>query len=279
MAIWSGGYATRWLDIPIATKLFWFQIMFIGVVSIPTLFLVFALGFSRNKSWLTSRNLALFSIPPVISLLLRWTNSYHHLFYQSLNIVQENGSVVMDITRGPWYLVNVVYSYVAIGLGIFLMSQAALRSGPLYRHQYRLILLASLLPWVGNVFKELNFKSYSNLDIAPLTFGVSGIIFVFAILRTHFMDLIPVARSYLIETMHDGVLVLDTQNRIVDINPAMENFMKGKVSSYLGKNAYEVLQPWMEKTGLFLNQGGDHLRGDRPSGPVSLPRPARDTAI
>jgi diguanylate cyclase (GGDEF)-like protein/PAS domain S-box-containing protein len=254
MAIWSGGYATRWLDIPITTKIFWFQIMFIGVVSIPTLFLVFALGFIRNESWLTPRNLALLSIPPVSSLLLRWTDPYHHLFYQSLNIMQENGSVVMEIARGPWYLVNVVYSYAVIGLGIFLMSQATLRSGPLYRHQYRLILLASLLPWAGNVFKELNFKSYSNLDIAPLTFGVSGIIFVFAILRTHFMDLIPVARSYLIETMHDGILVLDTQNRIVDINPAMEKFMNGKASSYLGKNAYEVFKPWMEKTGVFLNE-------------------------
>ena len=254
MAIWSGGYATRWLDIPIATKIFWFRMMFIGVSFTPSLFLVFALGFSRNESWLTPRNLALLFLQPVSSLLLRWTDPYHHLFYESLNVMQDNGFVVMEITRGPWYLVHVVYSYAVIGLGIFLMSQAALRSGPLYRYQYRLILFASLLPWAGNVFKELNFKSYSNLDIAPLIFGVSGIIFVFAILRTQFMDLIPVARSYLIETMHDGVLVLDTQNRIVDINPAMEKFMNGKASAYLGKNAYQILKPWMERTGVFLKE-------------------------
>jgi diguanylate cyclase (GGDEF)-like protein/PAS domain S-box-containing protein len=186
---------------------------------------------------------------------LQWTNSSHHLFYQSLDIIQQaNGTTVMEIARGPFYFVNVVYSYAVLGLGIFLMSQATLRSGPLYRYQYRLILLASLIPWGGNVLKEFNFKSYSNLDIAPLIFGISGIIFVFAILRTHFMDLVPVARSYLIETMHDGVLVLDTQNRIVDINPAMEKFMNGKASSYLGKNAYEILEPWMQKTGVFLNE-------------------------
>jgi diguanylate cyclase (GGDEF)-like protein/PAS domain S-box-containing protein len=254
MAIWSGGYATRWLNISVATEIIWFRIMFIGVASIPTLFLIFALAFTRNESWLTPRNLALLSIPPVTFLLLQWTNPYHYLFYQSLNIIQDNGLLVLEITRGPAYLVNVVYSYVAIGLGIFLMSQAALRSGPLYRYQYRLILLASLLPWAGNAIKELNFRSNSNLDIAPLTFGVSGIIFVFAIVRTHFMDLIPVARSYLIETMHDGILVLDIQNRIVDINPAMENFMNGKASAYLGKNAYEVLKPWMEKNGVFSNE-------------------------
>jgi diguanylate cyclase (GGDEF)-like protein/PAS domain S-box-containing protein len=250
MAIWSGCYATRWLDISVEAAIFWFRIMFIGVASIPTLFLVFALGFTRNESWLTHRNLILLSIPPVISLLLQWTNSYHHLFYQSLNIVPANGTMVMEITRGPAYFANVVYSYAVIGLGIFLMSQATLRSGPLYRYQYRLIVFASLLPWAGNILKEFNFKVYGSLDIAPLIFGVSGIIFVFAILRTHFMDLIPVARSYLIETMNDGVLVLDVQNRIVDINPAMEKFINRKAASFMGKNAFDVLKPWMEKTGL-----------------------------
>jgi diguanylate cyclase (GGDEF)-like protein/PAS domain S-box-containing protein len=253
MAIWSGCYATRWLDISVEAKIFWFKVMFVGVASVPILFFVFALGFTRTESWLTPRNLLLLSIQPVISLLLQWTNEYHHLFYRSLSIVQENGSMVWEITRGPWYLVNVVYSYAVIGTGIYLMSQGALRSGPLYRYQYRLILIASLLPWAGNIFKELNFKPYSNLDIAPLIFGLSGTIFVFAVLRTHFMDLIPIARSYLIENMGDGILVLDAQDRIVDINPAMENFIAGKASSYVGKNAFDVFQAWMEKTDLFQN--------------------------
>ncbi len=245
MALWSACYATRWLNISVEAKLVWFKVMFIGVASIPTLFLIFALRFTRHESWLTPRNLVLLSLPPFFSLLLQWTNSYHHLMYQSLNILQDHESVVIEIARGPWYLINVIYSYAVIGAGIFLLSHGALRSGPLYRYQYQMILLASLLPWAGNMFKELNFSSYRHLDLAPLTFGVSGVIFALAILRTHFMDVIPVARSQLIETMQDGILVLDAQNRIVDINPAMEKFIKGKASSYLGKNAYEVLQPWM----------------------------------
>lgn len=254
MAIWAGCYATRWMDISLEAKLFWFRVMFVGVASIPTFFLIFTLGFTRNEAWLTPRNLILLSLFPATSLFLQWTNSYHHLIYRALNISYENGFTMLEVTRGPWYLANVVYSYIVIMAGIILMSQAAMRSGPLYRYQYRLVLVASLLPWGANIFKELNFASASHLDIAPLTFGVSGIIFAFAVLRTHFMDLIPVARSYLIETMRDGVLVLDAQNRIVDINPAMETFIQGKTASFMGKNAFEVLQPWMEKTDLFLDE-------------------------
>jgi diguanylate cyclase (GGDEF)-like protein/PAS domain S-box-containing protein len=228
--------------------------MFIGVACVPTLFLVFALAFTRNESWLTPRKLLILSILPAIALVLQQTNSYHHLFYQSLNLLQEDGYASLEIIRGPWYFVNIAYSYTVIAIGIILMSQAALRSGPLYRYQYRLVLIASLLPWGANIFKELNFDFQSNVDFAPLTFGVSGFIFAFAVLRQHFMDLIPVARSYLIETMRDGVLVLDAGHRIVDINPAMEKLMNGSASFYIGKHAFDVLKPWIEKTDLFLEE-------------------------
>jgi diguanylate cyclase (GGDEF)-like protein/PAS domain S-box-containing protein len=85
------------------------------------------------------------------------------------------------------------------------------------------------------------------VDLGPLLFGISGVILTLAVFRTRFMDLIPVARSYLIETMSDGLLVLDEQDRILDINPAMGNFLEKKVSSYLGNNAYEVFAEWMEE--------------------------------
>jgi diguanylate cyclase (GGDEF)-like protein/PAS domain S-box-containing protein len=85
-----------------------------------------------------------------------------------------------------------------------------------------------------------------------MTFGLSGVVFAVAVLRTRFMALIPVARSHLVENMPDGILVLDAQNRIVDINPAMKNFIEGEPHSYIGKDASEVFQPWMEKTDLLL---------------------------
>ncbi|HEY3474664.1 MAG TPA: histidine kinase N-terminal 7TM domain-containing protein [Anaerolineales bacterium] len=267
MAIWSGCYAPQWMPIGAVAKILWLKMMFIGVASIPTLFLLFALGFTHNESWLTLRNLILLSIQPALSVLLQWTNEHHHLLYRSLNLIQVNDFVMIDLTRGPWYLVNTGYSYVVIGVGIFLMGQGALRSGPLYRYQYRLILFASLLPWTGNILNELNLSLSGSPDIAPLTFGLSGIVFVFAALRTHFMDLIPVARSYLIENMRDGVLVLDAQNRIVDINPAMESFVEGKTSSYVGKDAFDVFHTWIEHTDFFLDTGETSIEFKVPKDP------------
>jgi len=246
MTIWSGLYSTRWMNISLETQVFWFNLMYIAVSAIPTLFLLFVLEFTHNATWLTTRKLFLISSQPLISILLAWTNKYHHLFYLSLKMVHENGFVTAEFTRGPWYFANLVYSYAIIGIAFVVLGLGALRSGPMYRHQYRLIFLGSIIPWAGSIYSEYNFISLRGLDLAPITFGLSGIIFVFAILRMRFMDLIPVARSYVIENMPDGVLVLDAQNRIVDINPAMKNFLEDKLSSYMGKSACEVFNAWID---------------------------------
>jgi diguanylate cyclase (GGDEF)-like protein/PAS domain S-box-containing protein len=247
MAIWSMCYATRWMEISTGTKVFWFKVMFLGVAPIPTLFLLFVLGFTNNDAWLTRRNLLLVCIQPAISLGLHVTNDYHHLLFTSLKVIEEQGVVTIVLTRGLWYFVNIVYSYGIMGVALVLLCQSARRSGLLYRYQYRWILVASLLPWLGNAYSESNFDALKSVDLGPITFGLSGLIFAFAFLRTHFLDLIPVARGRLIENMRDGVIVLDMQNRIVDINPAMANFLECDPESYMGQNASELFRGWMDK--------------------------------
>ena len=247
MAIWSGSYSTRWMDLSLDAKISWFNVMYIGVLALPTLFLLFVLAFTHNDAWLTKRNLFLLAVQPVVSLLLQWTNEYHHLYFSSLRAIQEQGFTTIELLRGPGYYTNVVYSYIILAIGFLLLSRGALRSSPLYVNQYRLILIGSVLPWSGSFYSEFYFSAWKGLDLAPLLFGLTGIIFALAVFRTRFMDLIPVARSYLVENMCDGVLVLDERNRILDMNPAMEDLLENKVSSCVGRNASDVFVEWMEE--------------------------------
>src|SRR6266508_405038 len=110
MTLWSGLYSTRWMDISLGAKVFWFNIMFVGVASLPTLFLLFVLVFIHNETWLTRRNLFLLCIHPVTLVLLQWTNSYHHLLHVSLKTIQMNDFMAVEFVRGPVYFVNVIYS-------------------------------------------------------------------------------------------------------------------------------------------------------------------------
>ena len=246
MSIWSGFYALTWLSLPLHVKLFLPNITYIGVATVPTLFLVFALSFTQREDWLTRRRLSLLAVHPGITLLLVWTNRYHQLVFEQTALLGQEGFIWLQMERGPWYTVNIFYSYLVIVAGLLLLVNGMWHSSPLMKNQYRLVLIAALIPALVNMYYE-TYGSAGRVDLAPLSFGMAGILFTYSVVRNRFMDIIPVARTRLIERMSDGILVLDRQNRIVDFNPAMEIFLSRKSASLLGRPAVEILQPWMEK--------------------------------
>src|ERR1039458_1752186 len=51
-------------------------------------------------------------VMPVLTVLLVWTNGWHHLVYQSFEPVTRNGLRIFEATRGPWFFFHFGYSAV-----------------------------------------------------------------------------------------------------------------------------------------------------------------------
>jgi len=247
MTIWSSFYSVQWLSSSPWVQLFSLNFTYIGVVTVPTLFLIFTLTFVNQGIWFQKRWLMVFAIEPLATLFLVWTNRSHRLVFGSLELVHYEQGSWLQITHGPWYTINLGYSYLIVIVALCVLVYGMLHSSRLLQNQNRMILLAALLPWGMNIYSE-TFNNIVHFDFTPLTFGIAGILFNYSVIRNRFLDIIPLARSQIIESMSDGVLVLDAQNRIVDINPAMETFLNCGSISYLGKPASEILHRWMEQT-------------------------------
>ena len=246
MTTWSGFYAFHWIPIPPSLKILMPNFVYIGVVAVPTFFLIFTLSFVGHGAWPKKYLLFLLLIEPVTALILVWTNN-HHLIFRSIRLSTQYNITLLQLQHGPWYLVNLIYSYIVILAGFMVLIYGMLRSSPLLKKQYHIILTASLLPWGLNILSEYILENRNPFDLTPLMFGVSGVLFTYSVLRGRFMNIIPVARSRIVESMSDGIMVIDTQNRIVDINPAMETFLGHKPASFLGKSASEVLEIWIDE--------------------------------
>lgn len=259
MGIWAGFYAIEWLSLPTPAKDILPSITYIGVVAVPGLFLIFALGFSNHENFISTRLIIGLCIEPIITLLLVWTNAYHHLIFVSPIHRVSHVFTQPEIIHGYWYYVNLGYSYVVIAMGIAALVNGYVRSHPSTKRQYSLILAAASVPWMGNMIGEL-FLPRIAFDITPLWFGFSAVLFTYSVLRNRFVDIISVARSRLIESMSDGVLVLDMQNRIVDINPEMEHLLNHNPASFLGMPASEVLESWLDQTESVLT--GEKTRSE-----------------
>lgn len=253
MTIWSGFYAFNWLPILPSVKILLPNVVYLGVVAVPSFFLIFALSFTNHGEWSIRYILLFLAIEPVTTLILAWTNNYHHLVFRSIGLSTQDNITWLQFEQGPWYSVNLVYSYLVILAGFIVLMYGMLRSSPLLKKQYHIILTASFLPWGLNILSEYVMQNRNPFDLTPLIFGVSGVLFTYSMLRGRFMNIIPVARSRIIESMSDGVLVLDTQNRIIDMNPAMETFLGHKPASLLGRSVSEALQVWMDQTDAIMS--------------------------
>ncbi|NJO81539.1 MAG: GAF domain-containing protein [Blastochloris sp.] len=96
--------------------------------------------------------------------------------------------------------------------------RAAWDAAPLYRAQAVALTGAGLIPLAGNLLYLSDFGLLGHLDLTPLLFTISGLLCSWASHSSRMLTIVPVARNRLIEAMGDGLLVLDSQGRVADIN-------------------------------------------------------------
>ena len=219
VAVWSLGYALELASADLSAKLFWAKGQYLGIVTIPVAWLAFVLQYTGRARWLTRRNLFLLAIVPVVTLLLAWTNELHQLIWTSIRLESSGSFSILVLAHGPMFGGIVAYSYLSLLLGSALLFLALFGAPRLYRGQVIAGLIAVLAPWVGNALYISGLNPFPYLDLTPLAFTVSGLAVAGGLFGFRLLDIVPVARDVVMESMGDGVIVLDTQNRVVDRQP------------------------------------------------------------
>src|SRR5437660_8136870 len=238
-AEYSLGYFFELAHSDLPTVLFWDNLEWIGATLAPLLWLIFVLQYTGRGSWLTPRIIAILAIVPLVTILLVWTNQYHHLVQYNLHIDRSGSFAALSLTRGVWYWVDVAYSYVLLLIGaflIFLLILTLIRPAHLYLGQAGALLIAVVAPWVGNAFTQFGWSPFPKLDLTPFAFTITGLAMASSLFLFRLLDIIPVAREAVFESMSDAVIVVDEQNRIVDLNPAAQR-LAYRVASHRASRA------------------------------------------
>ncbi len=238
---WSLGYAVGMASADLPAKVFWAKVQYFGIVSVPIMWLFLVLQYTNLERWLTRRNRILLAMMPLLTLLLAWTNESHGLVWSGIRLDTSGSFSVLYLSYGAFFWVWVSYSYLLVLLGSILLLQAAVRSPHLYRRQAVALLIATLAPWVGNVLRVSGLNPFPHLDLTNFAFTLSGLVAAWALFRLRLLDIVPVAYDAVIKSMDDGVIVLDAQNRIVDINPAAGHIFGHSTSEAIGQPAARIL--------------------------------------
>lgn len=255
VAEWTVGYALELGSTGLPAKLFWAKVEYAGIVTLPVAWLVFAMHYTRRGGWLARRpqNLAWLALVPAITLALVWTNEYHGLIWSQTGLNTTGPFPSLALAYGPWFWVHSAYSYLLLFVGTAWLITMLIRSPHLYRRQAWVLVLGVLAPWIGNGLYLFEPGPIANVDLTPFAFTLSGLIFAWGLLRFRLLDIVPVARRTVIDSMHDGVMVLDTQNRIVDLNPAAQHILGIPAAGAIGRPAAQVLTGYADLVERYRN--------------------------
>lgn len=254
-AVWAATYALTWLSTDVTDQIFWLNATYFGVVVIPPALLVFTLQYTGKGGWLTRRRLAFLAIWPVLTFLVVWSNPLHHWFHASFMQIELGGFLALSWTRGPWFWLNVVFSYGLLLVAFVLLMREMTHVPPGFRSQIRMILIAFAWPWVASITTQSGLNPWPELDLAPIAFSMTGIFILYGLYYHRLLDLVPVARSQVLENMQDGVLVLDLQRRVVDMNPAAIAMLGVTRKQAIGQPVEAAFIHFPETLEMFIGRG------------------------
>src|SRR6266487_2858592 len=249
VAEWSLGYAMELISPDLQIALFWDNISWLGAVCAPTLWLAFVLQYTGRARWLTRRSLAILVVEPLVTLLLVWTNEFHGLIEGNISWYTSGSFSALNMTYGVWYWINIAYSYLLLFISailICILIQTLIRSAHLYLGQATALLIAVLAPWVGNALTVFGLNPFPELDLTPFAFTITGLALAWSLFRFRLLDIIPVAREAVIESMSDAVIVLDEENLIVDLNIAAQHLANCTASRAVGQPFTQIFAAWPE---------------------------------
>ena len=254
IGFWSALYAWELMAGTPALSILAIKIKYIGVVALPVTWIGFILDFAARDPMIIRRTTRRMTIFAVLTLLVSWSNDWHHLFWGPLLVERAPNGLSMVVGRGPGFWINTAYTYCAIWAGVGILLNQAVQSPYLYRKRAGILVAATLVPWLGNVVFLSRLEGPGNVDPTPFLFTCTAVLAAIAVFRYRLLDPIPTFRDARIEVIGDGLIILDASHRIADLNKAAEQQIGWSRAAAAGVAIERVLVGWPPLNGTELRR-------------------------
>jgi NtrC-family two-component system sensor histidine kinase KinB len=265
LALWTFAYALELGAADLRVKIFFACLRYPGIATSVLAFLGVALHFAGRSAWLTPRRVAAAAALPALTVVLAFTNPAHHLMWRELELDPHGPALQSE--HGPWFWLHMAYSYAGMLLGSALVVHHGLGARRGRRRQTAVMLASVCAPWVTSILHLAGFTT-GTLDPTPFALIVTGVGFSWAVFRFGFLDLVPIARAAVIENMADGMMVLDREGRVLDLNAEARSVLGARSARAIGQRAADVFADFPEPARHYLDVddgGGEVTIGAGPT--------------
>ena len=223
----------------LASKIFWNKLQFIAIIITPVAWYVgtqsYIIAGKRNRF----RKVYIIGYL-VIALSLIISNDVHQLIWSNgrLNPLDPYAQLIKDQGVAYWIFIGIAYYLVMISLIPFARSAYNYRN--LYGKQAVLLIITALLPVLGSILDILRIELIPTIELTPLTFAISRMLNIRIYNQLRVGDIVPVVREVIIDNINDGIIVIDSENIILDHNPSAAQIIQQPGKILIGQSIGKI---------------------------------------
>src|SRR6266540_3435250 len=267
---WSLAHTLELSGGNLATRQLGGELRFIGTCLLPPACLIFMLQYSGRIRRPSRSMLALLAIEPLVVLTTLAIPATRHLMIswdpRAPGASPAAGGLGPSARPGPLYWVDFVYFTVLMWAFVVILAVTLARTSRMYRRQSAILFSALLAPLLSSTLYSLRIGPFGRLDLTPFAFVLTSAVLVWCVLGFSLLDLRPVARSRIFQTIADGVVVLDLYGKVIDANLAAERLLGQPLSQAVGQPVEQVLPAWAAVIARQRDHGRDTVKEARAAG-------------
>ena len=238
-------------------KLLWLSLVFPTIALLVVSVLCFTLHFTGRGHWLTRPRVAALLAFPAVIAVVSLAGGVRGLFLVDPSVDASGPFALLVYEWGPGFYAFLAVVYAIVAVYIWLLVRKLLRS----RNVYRSVSFAIVVPIVvmtgGTILSATQRSPVPHFLQFPLLYLLFGLLAIpatastrvaralpvdrlFAAVGSRVGSVVPLARDFIVEEVDSGILVLDADGRIVDVNSVAKKMLGDERP--VGKHVTDIVQ-------------------------------------
>lgn len=241
LTVWCLCHALSVAATTFAATLFWAQLQYAGIAAVGPFWLLFALAHTGREQLVRQPVRVAIAAVAILTFVAAVTNTSHYLWWSAVSLDTTRPFGSLALVRGPLFWLHTILSYTYLLIGIGLFVQRALSASQFYQRQAGLIIIAVLIPLLGNIALLLGLRLTFADDPTPVLLLFSTSLLFYTSRHYDFLNLVPIAQRVVFESMPDGVIVLNQQGIVNSVNNSARQFLPPYAHELTGEPVEHLL--------------------------------------
>jgi PAS domain S-box-containing protein len=193
--------------------------------------LFFALSYSHRTRWLTFTTFVIFLVEPILIQIFFW--------------IEPSRAGLFSPETGMLDQVNLIYISCVLAVSIFLFMETFLSKPRPHFLGAWTILVGAIFPLLSSL---MLFILRSDLDThfiySIFSYSLAVVGFSYGMFNGSLIEVTPLTRDVVIEGMDDGWMVVDHQDKVIDVNSSAEKIIGISREKVYGLPVNQILSEW-----------------------------------